>query len=382
MKNTWSLQTRYLVLIIFVLLLVALSYYARALIGPLLVSALLAYVMEPAVTILVRRYRVQRKLAVPLVYVGLLIVLVAIPAIFTPVVIDQGKNIGLELGRIQQILVNSGLTSFLSPGEDLSEPLQDFFAPLMNPERVFGVLQMATANLAWVLIILVTTYYFLLDWERLRNWFIDLIPSQYHPDINHLMREVNEVWKAYLRGQLLLMLIVGTLTWLGGAALGLPAALLIGMLAGLLDVIPSVGPVVAMFIAVVIALLEGSTYLPLSNVWFAALVLGVFTAIQVFENIYLRPRIFSQTMRIHPGVVFVAIVSALALAGILIALVIVPTIRTAEIVGRYTIRRIWGLQPWERVTADTSTDEQPLATGGTNEMEATKFDGTLKDIRG
>ena len=355
MTPRWSVQTRYVALTIALLLIAALIYYARALISPLVIAALLAYVLDPAVAVLTHHWRFNRKYAVILVYVVFLATLVSIPAILTPVIIVQADDIQREMTNIQH-----GLENFLTQADLWGIPLlpeggasgvQDLVSLMFDPQRVFGVLLAATANMAWVLIILVTTFFFLLDGERLKNWFFGLISPDYLSDAYRLHEKIKEIWQAYLRGQLLLMFTVGLLTWFMGQMIGLRGALLIGIVAGALDVIPSLGPAVAMMIGVAIAYFEGSSVLMISRFWFTLLVLGMFIGIQAFENVWLRPRVLSQSLRLHPAVVFVSIVGALALAGVVAALVIVPVISTAELVGRYVFRQILGQDPWQEAAA-------------------------------
>jgi predicted PurR-regulated permease PerM len=344
-EKPWNIQTRYFILVILLLISAVVIYYARPLIAPLMVAALLAYVLDPAVELLMRRTGQTRRLVVPLVYAGFLIALAAIPAIFTPVIYAQLDAIQSEVIHFQEsletFLVQSNLTGFFQV-DDISE----IFSFLYNPAQIFGVMLAATENLAWILIIAVTTFYILLDWDRLRTFLLELPPQPYRQDIQILYTRLRGIWQAYLRGQLLLMAIVGTLSWLVGSLVGLPDALLIGILAGALDVIPSLGPIIALVIATLVALFQGSYYLALSNIWFALLVFGLFFLIQVVENIWLRPRILSQSLRLHPALVFVAIIGALALAGVVAALVIVPVIKSSEVLGSYLIRRMLGLDPW------------------------------------
>jgi predicted PurR-regulated permease PerM len=343
--KAWNLQTRYIMLVIFLLITAAIVYYTRALIAPIMVAALLAYVLDPAVEFFMKRTRQSRRLVVPLVYAAFLIFLAAIPAIFAPIVYAQLDAIQLEIINLQDsieiFLVQSNLARFIQIDE-----LSEMFSFLYNPAQIFGVLLAATENLAWILIIAVTTFYILLDWDRLRTFLLNLPPEPYKADVLILYTRLKGIWQAYLRGQLLLMSIIGALTWLVGSLVGLPDALLIGLISGALDVIPSLGPIVALVIATLVALFQGSHYLALSNFWFALLVFSLFFMIQVLENIWLRPRILSQSLRLHPALVFVAIVGALALAGVVAALVIVPLIKSSEVVGGYLMRRILGLEPW------------------------------------
>ena len=353
MNEGWSKATRYLVLIIVLMGLVWLLFAVRALVGPLVIAALLAYILNPAVTLITSRTKLSHNLSASLVYLLFLVVLVTILVIFVPVVINQAKSLALELQgvRVQLEDALASPVTFLGfdlPLNELLVDLQAISSPLLKPERILRVLKATTTNLAWVLVILVTTYYLVRDWERLREWLIRLAPEAYQPDVRRLHGEIKGVWQAYLRGQLLLMLLVGVLTGLGSAVVGLPGAVALGLLAGALDLIPSLGPTVALVVAAVVAWFEGSAYLPLSNAWFTVVVVALYTLVQLVENVWLQPRIMERSLRLHPGLVFVAVVGALALAGALVALIIVPLIGSAVVVGRYVHRRVLALEPWPK----------------------------------
>jgi predicted PurR-regulated permease PerM len=293
------------------------------------------------------------------------VLLAGVPATVAPVMLSQIDEIRSELDSLE-----ASLSELITHANLLGIPLlptmgeeQDFFTILYEPQRIFGVLLAATENLAWILIILVTTFYFMLDGERLRNWVYKQVPQDYQYDLRRLHRSLQEIWQAYLRGQLLLMFTIGLMTWIMGMAVGLRGSLLIGILAGALDVIPSLGPAVAMVIAGVVAYFEGSTFLPLSRVWFTVLVVGLFMGIQVVENVWLRPRIFSKSLRLHPAVVFVAIVGALALAGVVAALVVVPLISSVRVLARFLLRKVMGENPWaeEETQALHQAEVRPAA---------------------
>jgi predicted PurR-regulated permease PerM len=355
----WDRTTRYLALIIVLTSLVWLLFTVRALIGPLVIAALLAYVLNPTVTLITSRTKLSHNLSASLVYLLFLAILVAVLVIFVPVVIQQAKSLSLELQGIKVQLEDAltGPVTFL--GFDLSldqllAELQEISSPLLKPERVLRVLKATTTNLAWILVILVTTYYLLRDWERLREWLIRLAPEAYQPDVRRLHKDIQGVWQAYLRGQLLLMLVVGVLTGLGSAAVGLPGAVALGLLAGALDLIPSLGPTVAMMMAAIVAWFEGSAYLPLSNAWFTVVVAVLYTLVQLVENIWPQPRIMGRSLRLHPGLVFVAVVGALALGGTLVALIIAPLLGSAGVVGRYVRRRMLGIEPWLEAVGSSS----------------------------
>jgi len=209
-------------------------------------------------------------------------------------------------------------------------------------------------------VILVTTYYLLQDWPLLREWLINIAPDAYKSDMRRLYNEMRDIWQRYLRGQLRLTLIVGFLTGVAAAAIGLPGALAFGILAGVMDVILSVGPAIVIAIAALVAWFAGSTYLTLSPGWLAVLVVALFSLIQMVENIWLRPRIMGHSLNMHPAVVFVAIIGSLAMAGVLVALIIIPILGSAAVIGRYVYAKILDIDAWpEEVPAgDAATPEE------------------------
>jgi len=353
MNNSWSRTTRYMVLIGVLAGLTWLLFAVRTLIGPLVIAALLAYVLNPAVTLITTHTRLSHNSATSLVYLLLLAGLSATLLIFGPIVLNQARSLSLELQgigvQVEEILdsrVRVTLLGFELPLEETLVEIQALSSQLLRPERVFKMLRAATTNLAWILVILVATYYLLRDWEQMREWLFRLFPEAYQSDLRELYQEIKGVWRAYLRGQLLLMLLVGLLTGLGTAAVGLRGAAALGLLAGALDLIPSIGPTAAAATASAIAWFEGPAHLPLSKIWFTAVVLALYVLVQLLEEIWLRPRIMGHNLRLHPGLVFVAVVGALALGGGLVALIIVPLLGSAGVMGRYVHRRMLGLEPW------------------------------------
>jgi len=143
-----------------------------------------------------------------------------------------------------------------------------------------------------------------------------------------------------------LMFIVGvifTIVWL---LIGLPGAVILGFLTGLFSLVPELGPLFAGGLAALVALSEGSNYLPLSNGWFALLIIGLYLILINFKNIWLRPRVMGRSVNLNEGLVFVAIIAAVIFGGILGALIIIPAIASAIVIGRYLRARILDLDPF------------------------------------
>ncbi len=88
----------------------------------------------------------------------------------------------------------------------------------------------------------------------MRSWFLQIIPEPYRPDARKIYEEIKQVWHGYLQGNLTLMLIVGVVFSLAWASIGVPGALVLGIIAGLLTIIPDLGPAIAAGLAIVVAL--------------------------------------------------------------------------------------------------------------------------------
>ena len=194
-----------------------------------------------------------------------------------------------------------------------------------------------------LMIILAASFYLLRDYARLRDWLVGLFAETHQPNILIMYDEIKRIWSGYLQGNLTLMAIVGlafTLAWL---AIGLPGAIILGVLTGFLTIIPDVGPAIAVVLAVLVAGLEGSNFLQISNLWFAALVLGIYFILINTINIFFRARIYARSVKMHDGVIFLAIMSAILVQGVMGALIVVPVLASSVIIFKSIYRSLFGL---------------------------------------
>ncbi len=371
MSKRWTRSTRYFVAFLLLIGTGWLLLAIQPLLSPLAISALLAYVLNPAVNFVNTRTKLRRSYVVLLVF-GIAVAIITLTvALVAPILPAQAQGLSdnlqeivvqIETAMLQPVVV----LGFTIPLDQLVATLPDITTTATTTDLVLSVIQSTTTNLAWVSIVIVTTYYLLQDWPRLREWILNLAPHGYSEDMRLLYFGIRDVWERYRSGQLRLMFWVGLLSGVGMALIGLPGAAVFGIFAGLLDVVLSVGPALVTVVAAAVAYFFGSTWLNIPNIWFALLVVGVFVGVQMIENVWLRPRIMGQNLKMHPAVVFIAVIGALALAGILMALIIVPLIGSAMVVFRYLYCRVFDLDPWQEdrmplVRPSAETAESPQA---------------------
>ncbi len=353
MKPSWDPAFRLFVLIVIFVLSLFTLWTIRDALSPLLIAGLGAYFLSPAVAFFERKVRLPHKVAANLVFFLVLALIVAVPFTVLPGQLDAIQKILGDLNRaldgLQGVLETP--RSIGSVRLDLSTLIPSMRANLGSeivpkPEDALRVLEFGSRNLLWTLVILVCTYFLMNDWGRLREWLIAIAPFEEQPDMHRLYEEIRRVWLGYLGGQIRLMLVLAIIYAAAWGAVGLPGAVILGSLAGILNLLPEIGPAAAAVLAVIVALLEGSTWLPLSNLWFALVTLGVYLLLNNFKTIWLQPRILGHSVRLHEGVVFIAIVLSIMLGGALVVLLVVPLLATGGVIGRYTRARLLGEPPF------------------------------------
>ena len=353
-KNSWSLPFRYTVGILILIAIAALLIYAHEAVKMLVIAGFIAYIISPAVVMLKNNTKLSRAAAVNVVYFSSLIVLVGVPATLTPIFFDEIKIVAsdlLDLSRqisvalTQPVQFGNMVFHFEQLGQSLGQLQESILTPL--PEEALALLETTSINVLWLLVILVSVHLFMSEWPRMREWLVELAPEPYHDDMRELYKRLRNVWMAYLRGQIVLMLVVGIVFTIAWLILGIPGALVLGVLAGLFTLVPDVGPFLAAAFAVGVALLEGSSWIPFSNGIIAVIVFFTYLVLINLKNFFVRPIIMGRSLHMNEALIFISIMMATILGGILGALLIVPVMASVVVIMEYLRRRVLGLPPFE-----------------------------------
>ncbi|MBN1889542.1 MAG: AI-2E family transporter [Thermoflexales bacterium] len=352
-SEPWSPYTKRIV-IIFGLILGALALWRfRQVTQPLVVALLLAYVLSPVVDFGMRRLRLGRTLATALVYLVLIVIVLVAVANLIPVITAQVRSINLDFqGWIAT--AESWLDYTLVLGQwsfdvqslvrQVGGELRSLLSPLAS--GTLSLVVDVASGLLQTLFILIISFYMVKDAPTISAFFDELAPLKTREDLRRLGGEIGKIWNAFFRGQLTLCLVIGVIVTVMTSIVGLRSALVMGLLAGALEFIPNFGPVVATIPAVLLAAWHGSSWLPMSNLSFAVLVVVLYTLIQQVENNYLVPRIMGQQLNLHPLAVLIAVVAGASLAGVLGIFLAAPMLATLGVLVRYAYRKLQDEDPF------------------------------------
>lgn len=375
----WNRDTKVLVTIIALLVMLALAYLARNVITLIALAAVIAYIFQPMVGWLERR-RIPRGLGAALCLLLLVVLLALVPVLLTPAIVNGVRSIIDVLVRLpdlvqqwaaaiaedQPVIGIAGFTLDLAALVEeaqgsLAETLAQFQLPSLSDlvnyittgvRTAGGIVQTAVgiassvASAALSTLLLAVLIYFLTkDGRQLSVTIKDLVLPEYQAEAQELSRRLDLVWKSFFRGQIVLALVVGFIVFIATSLLGLPGALVLGILAGVLEVIPNLGPVLALIPAVLVALVQGSNLLPVSNLVFALIVVLVYVLIQQVENNFLVPRIMGHSLNLHPVFVLVGVVVGASFAGVLGAFLAAPVLASLKVIGLYAHAKIVDRDP-------------------------------------
>lgn len=360
-----------------VVLVLLLLYEARDLLRPFLWAAIAAYVFNPVVGLLCRRARLPRLLAVALLYIILLALLAWWFVFVIPPISREVRQLGSEFPKMvhslyQQMIGQESLYlgGFeISPQDlvdEVSQQLQSVAAGLAR--LALPVFLGAIDAFGKTLLFLLTSFYLLLEADRLGAFVKRNIPAPAQGEILSLAREIDEVLNKYVRGQLILVAIMSTLMWVALTSLQVRYALLLAIASGILEIFPYVGPVVAGAIACTVGFFQPNPF-GWSDLLYVAVIAGAYTGLRYAEDYFIIPNVLGRIVKFHPLLVIFIMLTGGVVAGILGMLLAVPVMAVAKILGGYLYGKVFGgtvltvaPAPHSPPQSEESVAQEPVAT--------------------
>lgn len=315
MTEKIEISHRTIVFTVFFLLLLWVLFQIRQIILALFVSIILMSALNPAVDRL-ERLRIPRALGILLVYVFILGAIGVVLTGVIPPLVDQTAALVSQrpdfldkvgLAAIDQSIITSQISQLGS-----------------IPANLFKLSMAIFGNFLAILLMAIITFYLLLERKKLDRYLLILFGKKDEGRAEKLIDKIEERLGGWIRAQIVLMFFIGTVSYVGLRLLGVEFALPLAILAGILEIVPSIGPIISS----IPAILAGLTVSPLLALAVAAL----YFLIQQFENVVMVPKIMEKVVGVNPLVTILSLTVGFKLAGIAGAVLAVPVVLVAQVI--------------------------------------------------
>ncbi len=395
----WERSTK-IVIVVTILLLTALAAWRfQGLIMMIVTAAVIAFILNPLIVYVNQRTRIARGWVILIIYVILAVAMVWLfvalgVAAFeqasdfidlVPTLIDQLLNLIETVGQPDEPIVIFNqfvIDPVRLPWDSITNQILGLVEPTLSTSGQF-LGQLATRTIRLVgnfLFVFVLSIYLAVEFPHFGQ-HLDAVASQagYSEDARRLSTRLGQIWDAFLRGQVILGVVIFVVVWLGLALIGVRNSLTLGLLSGLLEFIPTLGPVIGTAVAMIVAFFQPTNPWGLENWQFALVVLAFMVVVQQVENNILVPRIVGGALDLHPLIVLIGVLMGASLAGIVGAILAAPILASLKLLGLYTWRKLFDLEPFPPDEARAGPQAiEPSAESGNKPEGETNSDGAAK----
>ena len=368
MGARWSSTTKRVVVALFAVASLYIVYRAGDIVRPFVWAGVLAFVLLPLVGALERRMSLPRTAAAAIVFLGLLAAIIGGGRLLVPLAIDQIR----DLQRTLPTLVANAQNTLAETADQVG--LADINAVIVGFTGASDLSAMVARGavpfivglghfLLELLVFLIATFFLLRDAPRLFQWFRRVLPASQRNELIPLIGQVNALLGRYVRGQMFLIGVMSTVTFIGLSILQVPFVLLLALMTGVLEVIPIVGPITAGAIACLVALGHPAPW-GLSQIWYVAIVAAMYTVLRHAEDYFVIPLVIGRIVKLHPAIVIFSLLTGGALYGLLGVLVAVPVAATLRLVLIYLGAKLRDEDPFPQLEQELEVPH-PTATPAT-----------------
>ncbi|MGG4488425.1 AI-2E family transporter [Metabacillus idriensis] len=368
----WTIEILLLLLIFYVstkvsFLFQPLIVFASTLFFPILIAGILFFIFSPVVKLL-EKNKVPRTLAILILYlifIGLIMLLLSTAGpVVSQQITDLFKNFPRYITEFRQFIMDLSesrwftwiMTQEYVSIEETIDKMEKALGSLTTslPEsitssvtKVLGVVTNITLTIITVPFIL---FYMLKDGHKFPITAVNILPAAYRREGIKIFEDLYQTLAAYIQGQLLVSLFVGTGCFIGYTLIGLDYALILGIVVAIANIIPYLGPFIGAAPAVVIALLDSPTK--------ALLAAGVVTVVQQIDGNVLSPLIIGKRLNTHPLTIILLLIGAGSFGGILGMILAVPAYAVLKAVLLHVIRLVKLRNRYKQETENRNTVEK------------------------
>ncbi len=316
-------------------------YLEKDILTPFVLAAIFAYIFNPVVNFFSHKIKLPRTLSIFIIYFFIIGIVILSGVILTRRVIAESSD-------LKEYLAN-----FISSLQEQIDQLPDFLRPtaddtllslgkskIFSPVSLFSLFPAAISRIVSFLIFLFSGFYFLKEGKSLIDRSTTLFPVDYKEEVENLLKKINAVLGGYLRGQLFLVFLVSGVLFILLSILGVRFALIVGVFSGFAEVVPLFGPILATAVAAVVVLVTGTINFSLTPFQGALAVIVVYFLVRQIQDYFITPFVMGKVTKMHPFVIFFAVLSGGHLFGILGFILAVPVAAIIKILLEFSLNKI------------------------------------------
>lgn len=333
-------------------------------IGVLLVSVLLAYLMHPAADRLRRLTHISWRFAATLVFIFSLILFLGLIALSGLAIVEQAQSLlGFLQGAVGNLtnLVNTlpsfEIGSFHFPPTNttdlttIAQNLLGMVQPVLTRTTsiITAIASGAASALGWIFFAFLVAYFMLAESGGIRGRMIRFHIPGYHEDLAKMGKYLSGIWNAFLRGQITIILITIVVYIVVLSILGVKYSIGLALLAGMARFVPYVGPFVAWTSYGLVSFFQGGNPFGLAPLWYVVLVVGSAWITDLIMDNFVAARLMSNALKIHPAAVLISALIGANLIGLVGVLLAAPVVATLKLLLGYIINKLFDRDPWQGV---------------------------------
>lgn len=352
----------------------ALLVWFRRIIGPLILTFILAYLLYPLVKRLSEKTKISWRAATNLIFLVVVVVVVGVLTLMGLAIVQQIQSLLTFVQRfiegLPQILENLSTQVYqigpftLDFGQLLS--IQTLTNEVLRvAQSLVGQLGIIIRSFAgsaagifgWGLFVLIISYFLLAEAGRIPGQLVRIDIPGYEYDLERLGYELRIIWNAFLRGQLTIILLVIVTYSILLNILGLGFAIGIAIMAGLARFVPYVGPAITLIVTALVAFFQPSNYFGLQPIYYMLLVIVLMLITdQIYDNL-ISPRIFGHSLNVHPAAILITALILARFIGAIGLVLAAPAVATLSLLGRYVFRKMFDLEPFPEPVSQPTPSE-------------------------
>lgn len=337
---TIRLRTAFFIVLGFIILWFL--YVEREILTPFVLAGIFAYILNPIVDFFSNKLKLPRTISVAIIYVLLIAGIVAGGLALSKRIVDES----FQVERFISSLTNSAALEIKTLPDWVRPAAQDTLNSLdrsklfaLSPS-LLSLFPQAISRILSFVIFLFSAFFFLKEGKRTVDRLLNFVPNEYKIEVEILLRKINSVLGGYLRGQILMVILMSTVFFIILSAFNVKFALILAIFAGFAEIIPFIGPIVATSVAGFAAYTTNATGFGFNQTQTALAVVVAFTVVRQLQDYLVIPYIMGRITKLHPLVILFAVLAGGHLAGMLGLILAVPAAAVLKILLEFCLDKI------------------------------------------